>query len=123
MASGTWKRCFGRPRVCRPLPLSRRRSGVRAFLISKPKAGRINFKFGLEKSFFALTEADFALWSPTENEWRMRLRATPFRTDTNISDTGTLRAEGSFRRAQLLRDMPMQMRINWSDGQLGRSPS
>jgi hypothetical protein len=84
------------------------------------EGGRINFKFGLEKSFFALTEADFALWSPTENEWRMRLQATPFRTDTNISDTGILRAEGAFRRAALLRDMPLQMRINWSGGQLGQ---
>jgi len=84
------------------------------------EAGRINFKFGLEKSFFAFTEADFALWSPSENEWRMRLRARPFRTDTNISDTGWVRAEGSFRRAELLRDIPMQMRINWSNGQLGQ---
>ena len=84
------------------------------------EAGRINFKFGLEKSFFAFTEADFALWSPSENEWRMRLQGRPFRTDVNISDTGWVRAEGSFRRAQLLRDIPMQMRINWSGGQLGQ---
>jgi hypothetical protein len=84
------------------------------------EAGRINFKFGLEKSFFALTQADFALWSPSENEWRMRLEARPFRSDTNISDTGVLRAEGSFRRAELLRDIPVDMRINWYNGQLGQ---
>jgi len=31
--------------------------------------GRINFKYGLEKSVFSFTEADFTLWSPAENQW------------------------------------------------------
>jgi hypothetical protein len=84
------------------------------------EAGRINFKFGQEKSAFALTEADFKLWSPTENEWRTHLEAKPFRTDLPINDTGVLRADGSFRRAELLRDVPMQMRLSWSNGQLGQ---
>lgn len=84
------------------------------------ESGRINFKFGQEKSAFALTEADFKLWSPTENEWRTHLEAKPFRTDLPINDTGVLRADGSFRRADLLRDVPMQMRLNWSNGQLGQ---
>ncbi len=35
--------------------------------------GRINFKYGLEKSVFSFTDADFTLWSPAENQWRMRL--------------------------------------------------
>jgi hypothetical protein len=82
--------------------------------------GRINFKFGQEKAAFALTEADFKLWSPAENEWRTQLQAKPFRTDVPINDTGVLRADGSFRRAELLRDVPMQMRLNWSNGQLGQ---
>jgi hypothetical protein len=84
------------------------------------ESGRINFKFGEEKSAFALTEADFKLWSPIENEWRTHLEATPFRTDLPINGTGVLRADGSFRRAELLRDVPMQMRLSWSNGQLGQ---
>jgi hypothetical protein len=84
------------------------------------ESGRINFKFGQEKSAFALTEADFKLWSPTENEWRTHLEAKPFRTDLPINDTGVLRADGSFRRAEWLRDVPMQMRLSWSNGQLGQ---
>ena len=72
------------------------------------------------KSAFALTEADFKLWSPAENEWRTHLEAKPLRTDLPINDTGILRADGSFRRAELLRDVPMQMRLNWSNGQLGQ---
>lgn len=84
------------------------------------QSGRINFKFGQEKTAFALTEADFKLWSPAENEWRTQLQAKPFRTDVPINDTGVLRADGRFRRAELLRDVPMQMRLNWSNGQLGQ---
>ena len=84
------------------------------------ESGRINFKFGEEKTAFALTDADFKLWSPAENEWRTQLQATPFRSDVPSNDTGIVRAEGSFRRAQLLRDVPMQMRLNWSEGQLGQ---
>jgi len=84
------------------------------------ESGRINFKFGQEKNAFALTEADFKLWSPAENEWRTHLEAKPFRTDLPINDTGVLRADGSFRRAELLHDVPMQMRLNWSNGQLGQ---
>jgi hypothetical protein len=84
------------------------------------ESGRINFKFGQEKSAFALTEADFKLWSPAENEWHTHLEGKPFRTDLPINDTGILRADGSFRRAELLRDVPMQMRLSWSNGQLGQ---
>jgi AsmA protein len=84
------------------------------------ESGRINFKFGEEKTAFALTEADFKLWSPAENEWRTHLEAKPFRSDVPINDTGILRADGSFRRAELLRDVPIEMRLNWSNGQLGQ---
>jgi AsmA protein len=84
------------------------------------ESGRINFKFGQEKSAFALTNADFKLWSPAVNEWRTHLEAKPVRTDVPINDTGVLRVDASFRRAELLRDAPMQVRLNWSNGQLGQ---
>jgi uncharacterized protein involved in outer membrane biogenesis len=83
-------------------------------------AGRINFKSGIDKKAFSLGDTDFALWSETENEWRMRLVGKPLRTDTNVSDTGTLRVEGSFRRADNLRDTPIQMKMSFEKGQLGQ---
>jgi hypothetical protein len=82
--------------------------------------GRINFKSGVDKKAFSMGDTDFALWSETENEWRMRLVGKPIRTDTNVSDTGTLRVEGSFRRAENLRDTPVQMKLSFERGQLGQ---
>jgi uncharacterized protein involved in outer membrane biogenesis len=82
--------------------------------------GRINFKSGVDKKAFSLGDTDFALWSESENEWRMRLVGKPIRTDTNVSDMGTLRLEGSFRRADNLRDTPVQMKLSFERGQLGQ---
>jgi hypothetical protein len=82
--------------------------------------GRINLKVGQEKKVFALGDADFALWAPAENEWRMRLEARPLRTDANLSDTGAIKIEGSWKRADQLRDTPLNFRFWWEDGQLGQ---
>jgi hypothetical protein len=81
--------------------------------------GRINFKNGLKKSVFSFTEADFALWSPAENQWRMRLVARPVRTDMPVTDTGTVKAEATMQRAELLRDAPMKATVSWERVQLG----
>ena len=81
--------------------------------------GRINFKYGLKKSVFSFTEADFALWSPAENQWRMRLEARPVRTDMPVTDTGTVKAEATVQRAELLRDAPMKATVTWERVQLG----
>ncbi len=82
--------------------------------------GRINFKVGQEKKVYALTEADFALWLASENEWRVRLAARPIRTDANLSDTGTIRLNGSFQRAYNLRATPLQLRLELQRAQLGQ---
>jgi len=81
--------------------------------------GRINFKYGLEKSVFSFTEADFTLFSPAENQWRMRLVARPVRTDMPVTDTGTVKAEVTMQRAGLLRDAPMKAAVSWERVQLG----
>jgi uncharacterized protein involved in outer membrane biogenesis len=81
--------------------------------------GRVNFKNGLEKHVFAFTEADFALFSPAEGQWRMRLEARPVRTDTSISDTGTVKADIGFKKAEMLRDTVVNGKISWQRGQLG----
>ncbi|HVP64377.1 MAG TPA: AsmA family protein [candidate division Zixibacteria bacterium] len=82
--------------------------------------GRINFVHGLEKNVFSLTEADFSLYSPAENQWRMHLEAKPVRTDKRISDTGVLKLDGVFGRADYLRNAPVHTTFVWENAQLGQ---
>ena len=82
--------------------------------------GRINFKLGQEKKAFALMDADFSLWQDSENTWSMRLKAQPMRTNSNLSDTGTLRAEGSWQRSATLAETPVNFDFQWENGQLGQ---
>lgn len=82
--------------------------------------GRINFKIGPEKKAYALTNADFALWLESENQWGMRLAAKPMRSDFNLSDTGTLQAEGTWQRSGSLRDTPLKFTVEWERAQLGQ---
>lgn len=84
------------------------------------EGGRINFKTGLEKKVLALTEADFSLWSPWEDEWRMRLEARAVRTDTAMNDSGLLTVEGSFHRAEQLAQTPLNVKWSLERGQLGQ---
>ena len=82
--------------------------------------GRINFKVGAEKKSFAFTEADFALWLESENQWGMRLKARPVRTDMSLSDTGTFRISGTWNRGQDWRSSPLQMNARLQGAQLGQ---
>lgn len=83
-------------------------------------AGRINFKLGLVKKAFAFSDADFALWLQSENEWGIRLEARPMRSDVPVGDTGLLRVEGRFQRATNLRDTQLSLRANFTRGQFGQ---
>jgi hypothetical protein len=83
-------------------------------------SARINFKSGPEKKPYALTNADFSLWQDSENSWGVRLKAQPFRTDLNLNDTGTLQVNGTWQRAAVLRDTPLQFSMEWSRAQLGQ---
>ncbi len=82
--------------------------------------GRINFKLGDVKKAFAFTDADFALWLESENQWGIRIEARPVRTDVNISDTGTLTLDGRFQRAPNVRDTPLYLKLNYFDAPLGQ---
>ncbi len=83
---------------------------------------RINFKEGAEKRPFSLMNAEFAMWQASGNEWRMRLKAQPVRTDLelHLSDAGELHVEGSFERADRLRTIPVNLQAEWSGAQLGQ---
>lgn len=83
-------------------------------------SGRINFKSGLEKRPYALTDADFALWQDSDNAWGMRLKARPVRTDLNLTDTGVLQVTGAWQRAAELHDTPLKILVNWQGAQLGQ---
>jgi hypothetical protein len=102
-------------------PTGKRAGEMRpGFPYVEANAGRINFKLGMEKKQFALTEADFALFQDSENSWGVRLEARPVRTDSNFSDTGLLRITGSWQRAQSLPETPIRVSMQWEQAQLGQ---
>lgn len=84
-------------------------------------AGRVNLKLGLEKTPFSLTDADFALWLPSPQRWRVRLVGHPARTDIDINDPGTLRLEGELHRADIATAVPVNFRASWHDVPLGQA--
>jgi hypothetical protein len=91
-----------------------------AFPYIQVSSGRINFKVGQEKTPYALTNADFALWQDSENAWGIRLKAEPFRSDLSLNDTGILRVNGTWQRAASLRETPLQFNVEWERPQLGQ---
>jgi hypothetical protein len=102
-------------------PTAKAKSEARpAFPYIQVNSGRINFKAGRAKRPYALTNADFALWQDSENEWGIRLKAEPFRSDLNLNDTGTVRVNGTWQRAVSLRDTPLQFTAEWDRPQLGQ---
>ena len=84
------------------------------------EGGRINLKLGVEKTVWALTDADFALWLASENRWELRLKGRPVRTDANLGDTGTVSVEGSLQRADKLSETPLSLRVRMQQAQLGQ---
>ena len=81
---------------------------------------RVNIKYGDEKLPFSLTEADFALWLPRPQQWRLRLEAKPTRTDTSASDTGTVSLEGTLDRAERFDLIPIDLSGEWKNVPLGK---
>jgi len=81
---------------------------------------RINFKLGQTKKSYALMDADVALWQDSENSWSARIKAEPVRTDFNLTDTGLLQINATWRRASSLRLTPVKLAVQWRNGQLGQ---
>jgi AsmA family/AsmA-like C-terminal region len=102
-------------------PTTEARPEVRPrFPYVEASSGRINFKLGEVKKAFAFTDADFALWLESENQWGIRLEARPMRTDVDVHDTGTLKLDGHFQRASSLRKTPLNLKLTFSGGPLGQ---
>jgi hypothetical protein len=122
-ADGHWniEELISRASQTNPAPTNKTRPEARPrFPYVEASTGRINFKLGEVKKAFSFTNADFALWLESENQWGIRIEARPVRTDINISDTGTLSLEGRFQRAANLRDTPLYLKLDFSDGPLGQ---
>ena len=82
---------------------------------------RLNLKNGVDKTPFSLTEADFALWQPDAQTWKMRLEGRPVRTDTNVSDTGSLQIEATLGHAGAVEAVPLDLQATWRNAQLGEA--
>jgi hypothetical protein len=80
---------------------------------------RLNLKLDHEKTPISLTDADFALWLPDPQQWHLRLQAHPARTDTDVSDTGTVQLEGTLGRAASLGQVPISLSGQWRNVPLG----
>ena len=82
---------------------------------------RLNLKQGAEKTPFSLTDAEFALWLPNPEHWRLRLQGRPVRTDTSVSDTGAVRLEATLGRAASLDQVPIELDGAWRGAPLGEA--
>jgi len=82
---------------------------------------RLNLKQGVEKTPFSLTDAEFALWLPNPEQWRLRLQGRPVRTDTSVSDTGVLRLGATLGRAGSLGEVPLELDGAWQGAPLGEA--
>lgn len=99
---------------------SGRQQGRAAFPYIEAARARINFKSGMEKIHFALADAEFGLWQDSENTWGARLKATPIRTDANLTDTGVIKVDGLWHRAAEAHQIPLQFSFQWKQAQIGQ---
>ena len=83
---------------------------------------RINFKRGVEKLPYSLTNAELNLSSSGSGAWDLTLRGQPVRTDLTLSpgDTGEIRMNATFHSAPELRQMPINLELEWRKAQLGQ---
>ncbi|MDE1178075.1 MAG: AsmA family protein [Edaphobacter sp.] len=103
-------------------PTSQRRAGpTPRFPYIEATDARLNFKLDNEKTPFSLVESEFALWSPDPNQWQLRLKARPARTDSSASDTGAIELEGTLGRGDSLAHIPVDVEGQWRDAPLGEA--
>lgn len=103
-------------------PTAQRRAGpAPRFPYIEATGARLNFKQDQEKLPFSLVDADFALWLPDPHQWHLRLRAHPTRTDSNVSDTGTIELESTLGAASSLSQVPLNLQGQWRDAPLGEA--
>jgi AsmA protein len=103
-------------------PTAQKKAGAAPrFPYIEATGARLNLKFDHEKTPLSFTDADFALWLPDLQQWHLRIKARPARTDTNASDTGTVQLEGTLGRAASLDQVPISLRGEWRNVPLGQA--
>src|SRR3984957_20328622 len=103
-------------------PTAQKKAGLAPrFPYIEATGARLNLKFDHEKTPLSLTDADFALWLPDPQQWHLRLQGHPTRTDTNVSDTGTVQLEGTLGRAASLGEVPLSLNGEWRNVPLGQA--
>ncbi len=103
-------------------PTAQRKAGPEPrFPYIEATGARVNVKLGEEKKPFSVTDADFALWLTSPQEWRVRAKGTPTRTDTNISDPGIVKIEGSLKRAATMAEVPVDLTASWTGAPMGEA--
>jgi len=103
-------------------PTAQRKAGpAPRFPYIEATGARVNLKLGDEKMPLSLTEADFALWLPSPQQWHIRFQGKPSRTDANVSDTGIVHLEGTLGRAATLAEVPLNLTADWTHAQMGEA--
>ncbi|MGC2400805.1 MAG: AsmA family protein [Acidobacteriaceae bacterium] len=83
---------------------------------------RINVKEANEKTPLSFLNSELSVSLAPGAEWQVHFQAQPVRTDLDISlaDTGVLRIDGTLRRADLMGEMPLNLKVGWSGAPLGQ---
>lgn len=103
-------------------PTAQRKAGpAPRFPYIEATGARVNLKQGLEKTPYSLTDADFALWLPDPKQWHVRLEAHPARTDSNVTETGVVRLEGTLGHASSLQNVALDLQGDWRNAPLGEA--
>jgi hypothetical protein len=103
-------------------PTAQRRAGpAPRFPYIEATGARLNFKEDQEKLPFSLIDSEFALWLPDPHQWHFRLRARPTRTDTSVSDTGTIELESTLSATPAPGQVPINLQGQWRNAQLGQA--
>lgn len=103
-------------------PTAQRHAGsAPRFPYIEATGARLNFKQAQEKLPFSLVDADFSLWLPDPHQWHLRLRAHPTRTDSNVSDAGTIELESTLGAAASLSQVSLNLQGQWHDAPLGEA--
>jgi hypothetical protein len=101
-------------------PTAQRKAGpTPRFPYIEATGARLNIKLGQEKIPLSFTNAEFALWLPSPEQWHLRFQADPARTDTTVSGAGRIQVEGTLGRAVSLRQVPIHLQGEWRDAPLG----
>ncbi|HKZ52752.1 MAG TPA: AsmA family protein, partial [Candidatus Acidoferrales bacterium] len=81
---------------------------------------RINVKLGVDKQLYGLRGARLRLTPRAEGRWGFELQATPFRTDTQLPETGEVHLEGEVGRGPTFSALPFRFRVGLERGSLAQ---